>query len=315
MTVQVGLSPEQIAMRKGRIGASNTPGILRVSPWSSPFQEFVKILDPESAAVTQTDAMEAGQFLERGILEMFSARHGYTLLPGWTMQHPDHEFIVATPDAILDDPEQTLQMPVECKLVSPKQAEKWKDADGVYRAPAYVRAQHVHQQCVMSVDRGWIVALIFAFEGVKLHSEFVLTSRDERDALIRQLVAFHENHLSTKTPPPVDASAATTDLLVRRHPRGNGQMRTATIEEEAMLAQRLALYESMNELKRQIDQLDNQMRQRIADSDGIEGVARWSNRDGLVRYAQAVKAAGLDTAFLDKFRGAPTRVLKWEIER
>ena len=60
-------------------------------------------------------------------------------------------------------------------------------------------------------------------------------------------------------------------------------------------------------------QRDQEQHDAAGDAEGIEGVARWSNRAGTIAYAKAAKAAGLDDEFLAKFRGESSRVLKWEV--
>ena len=312
MTLQLGLTEEQKAQRKNRIGASNTPGILRLSPWSSPIQEWAKIVEPESVEQVMTDAMKAGLLFEPQIIRWFEDEHGHKAAPGWTMQHPMYRFIVATPDAVVRDETLDCDIPLECKFVSPRQAERWK-VDGVYQAPSYVRAQHLHQQMVMSVNRGWIIACVNSFEGVKFHAELVESSDEERGHILRTLVDFYLQHIDTQVPPMADASAGATSVLTKLHPKSNGKLIEATADDRAMLLMRDVLAQQERELKQKRDELENQMRQRIGDAEGIEGVARWSNRAGTIAYAKAAKAAGLDDEFLAKFRGESSRVLKWEV--
>lgn len=310
--LSIGLSPEQLALRKGKIGASNTPGILRMSPWSSPFQEWVKITDPESAQIETTDAMKAGQYFESRILDWFADEMNLLEVKGgWSMQHPEHEFILATPDAVVHDSELGAQVPIECKYVTPRAAERWKDADGILRAPDYVRIQHVQQQAVMHVDRGWIVACINSFEGTKLHIERVTTTPAEQATLIAQLVEFYTKHIATGTPPPVNASAGDADSLVKRHRKSIGIEIEPTIEDEGKVFARHALDSQIKHLMEQRDLLDNQIRARIGDATGLRGLVSWVERKGSVSYAKACKAAGVDEAFLEAFRGMPTRILKW----
>lgn len=311
MTMNLGLSPEQKAARRGKIGASNTAGILGISPWSSPIQEWAKIMEPSEDDI-RTDAMTAGLLFESKIIEWYEMEHGKKVHPGWTMGHPDLPYIVATPDGLVRDEFHQCDIPLECKFVSARQAERWRDVDGLYRAPDYVRIQNVHQQIVMRVTRGIIVACIVAFEGVKFHAEAVTSTGEEQWQIMQTLAKFHDRYMATNTPPPADASARTTELLVKRHPKGNGTLLTASESDYALRMARQDLAEKAAELKRQIDEIDNQVRARIGDADGIEGLCRWSTREGAVSYAKACKAAGLDDEFLSKFKGSPTRVLKWE---
>ena len=307
-----GLTDDQKAMRKNRIGASNTPGILRLSPWSSPIQEWAKIVEPESSEQVMTDSMKAGLLFEPQIIRWFELEHGYKTAQGWTMQHPQHEFIVATPDAVLRDETIDCDVPLECKYVSVRQAERWK-VDDVYQAPAYVRAQHVHQQIVMNVNRGWIIACVNSFEGVKFHAELVESSEEERSGIVHALCEFYVMHIQTQVPPQADASAGAAGVLAKLHPRSNGRLLQPTAGDRAVLLMRERLVQQERELKQKRDELDNQMRQRIGDAEGIDGIARWSNRAGTIAYAKAAKAAGLDDEFLDKFRGESSRMLKWEV--
>lgn len=318
MPLTLGLTPEQRRERKNKIGASNTPGIMRVSPWSSPIEEWVKITKPDDigelvdAANHMTDAMICGHLFEPRLMEWFVYDTKNVATEGWTMQHPDMPYVVATPDGVVLDLDVNAQIPLEIKFVSARQAERWRDEDGLYRAPDYVRLQSLHQQAVMRVNVGWIVACVVAFEGVKLHAERYVTTAEEQATVMSVLEEFYTRHIATQTPPVPDASASAERALNKMYKRSNGDLLLATDHDTTMAERRRVLAQRARELKEEMDEIDNLMRARIGESDGIDGVCRWSNRQGTISYSKAVKEASLEREFLEKFRGPSTRILRWE---
>lgn len=311
--LQLGLTWQQKELRRNKIGASNTPGILRLSPWSSPIEEWLKIVDPDALGKTMTDAMVAGHLFESGLLAWFQDEMAVTVTAGWTMQHPDFDFIVATPDGTANIDGDLV--PVECKVVSPRQAEKWTDGDGLVRAPDYVRVQSLHQQAVMLAPYGYVVAVVFGWDGVTLHKERVEQVGDlTQAALVERLVEFHRDHIATGVPPAASASAGEKKALGKLHPTSNGTLLEPSPDDVSMAAKRAALQRVIADSTKTLDELDNQMRQRIGDAEGIRGIATWTSRKGSISYAKAVKAAALDAEFLETFRGEPSRILRWEVE-
>lgn len=309
MTLELGLTQDQRTLRRGRIGASNAPGIMGISPWSSPIQEWARIVDPSDDDM-RNDAQTAGLLFEGSLLRWFANELPASVEQGETMIDPDRDWLLATPDGIVR--RHGAAEPVEVKFVSPRQAERWRDGDGIVRAPDYVRAQSLHQQIVTRARCGYIVACVVFFEGVKLHWERVEPSEAEREIHIAACDVFFHQHIATRVPPPVDASSRTTELLTKRHPKADGTWLEPTPSDLDLRIARALLAEQVGDMKKQLDEIDNKIRARIGDAEGIHGVARWRNRDGSIKYSAACKEAGLDADFLGKFRGAPTRVLVWE---
>jgi len=83
-------------LRRNKIGASDAPVIMEVSPWTTPYQLWQqKMLGTEKK---QTASMERGLALEQKARDKFSDIMGLLVAPSVEI-HPDHPWMMASLDA------------------------------------------------------------------------------------------------------------------------------------------------------------------------------------------------------------------------
>jgi putative phage-type endonuclease len=87
--------------RRSKIGASDAPAIMRVSPWSSPYDLWMEKMGllPEK---TITPAMQRGIDLQDKALDCFAKITGLNTFPDVKV-HPEHDFMIASLDGITLD--------------------------------------------------------------------------------------------------------------------------------------------------------------------------------------------------------------------
>jgi len=143
------ITEEQRKARQARLGASDAPILLGLSPFST-------ILDLYESKVLgkykpPTPQMIAGSFLERGILDWAESELGYGLDRSVCMEYKDDPLFIANLDGWNDEH----KVVVECKLVSEYMAKHWKAGP-----PDYVIAQITQQYFVTEAKQGFCAACI-----------------------------------------------------------------------------------------------------------------------------------------------------------
>lgn len=126
---------------------------------------------------------------------------------------------------------------------------------------------------------------------------------------------FWFNNVLDNTPPEVDGSSATLDALKAMFPKSLGKKLLDPTEEDLDDGKKLAMLKSqINAMELEESNLQARLCARIGQNDGIRGVATWANRKGVISWAKAAEAAGVDTIFAEDFRGADTRTFNLKLK-
>lgn len=139
------------------IGGGNVAGILGLSPYKSPLDEYLTIVaenDPISAK--QDRFFRRRKALEPFAAEVFEQETGLSVVER-NQRYPDHvyPFIRAEVDFELSDGSNG-----ETKTVHPLAAKDWGDPDSGSEPPLYVTAQVMHGLGVTSKSHAWVHALV-----------------------------------------------------------------------------------------------------------------------------------------------------------
>lgn len=163
---------EWLVERSKGIGASEAEVIFGLSKYESPHQLWARkkleLEDPESALSQKpdSDAMEAGRFLEPANASWWAHRHGKRVLTpqefyGYhqayavILEHPDYPWMRATPDRIIFDREDGDRGVLQLKNVDRFLLEDWED-----RPPLRVQVQVQQEMIVAGVTWGAIGAVV-----------------------------------------------------------------------------------------------------------------------------------------------------------
>lgn len=91
-------TPEWLEMRRNKIGASDSPIIMGVSPWTTPLQLWEQKLGLREEKY-KTPRMQRGHDLEEKARHQFESMTGLSVFPQ-VIQHPDYEWMIASLDGI-----------------------------------------------------------------------------------------------------------------------------------------------------------------------------------------------------------------------
>jgi len=155
---------EWITFRKTKIGASEAPAIMEVSPWKTPYQLWLEKLDliPNTF---KSSAMERGLQMENEARVQFCLLTGHDVKPEVRI-HPKIDYMIASLDGITSDGKYA----VEIKCPGPK--DHGIAAEGVIPDKYYPQLQHQLEVC------GLDMIYYFSFD---THSNFLIkVERDDK---------------------------------------------------------------------------------------------------------------------------------------
>lgn len=209
---------------RGYLGGGNIAGVLGLSPFKTPYDEFLTITGGEEApSEDQLDFFARRKALEPFAIALFERQTGKPIVrANERYTDREHAFIRAEIDA------ETETENVEIKSVHPLAAHHWGEPGGD-AIPTYVTAQAMHGLMVTGRRVCYPVAMI-GFDDFRVYR----VERDEETiAGIRaHAVAFWRNHVERMLPPP----PTTAEDVLRLFPRDNG----ASVEATAEIAEALA---------------------------------------------------------------------------
>lgn len=204
-----------LAVRAAGISASNIAAILGINPWDSPFSLYWR--KKLGGEVDPSPQMEWGSRLEDAIAAKFEERHaddGMVLRPGGLYRHPEHEWMLATPDRLLKIVDRGRLIPtavVELKTAS--SLDDWGD-DGTDQVPVHYRAQVIYQLDVLGLPHAHVALLCRG----STYREYTVAYDAEDAATMRKAAAEFMRRLGCDEAPDIDGSAATTATLKALHP-------------------------------------------------------------------------------------------------
>lgn len=201
------LTADQLAIRRGRITASEVGAILGLHPTRTPFDAWESITGRSTFRGNESTAW--GDRLEPQILAFVSREYDAPVVPGETVLRD--EWAAATPDGYLLGSDGVPVALVEAKAVGKWKISDWRDADG-WRVPLYVEAQVRFQSFVTGVGEA-VVAV--AFDDADRwkdadHFDYRLAAFEiEHDAeaeemMIGTLHDWHARYILTDEPPPTE---------------------------------------------------------------------------------------------------------------
>ena len=97
MSALIQQSNEWLELRKNKIGASDAPVIMHVSPWKTPYQLWEEKLGLKESF--SSSAMKRGLEMEESARKAFEKETGLVVFPQ-VLFHKEHEWMMASLDGI-----------------------------------------------------------------------------------------------------------------------------------------------------------------------------------------------------------------------
>jgi putative phage-type endonuclease len=269
MEGSIGLTKEQLEVRRRGVTGSEIAAVAGLSPWQSPIDVYERKIG-QGESVPDSHHIERGNFLEGGLLRWLEHRKGYEVRPVGTVVHQDLDFVIATPDGEAVDRETgELVAAVEVKSPSFRSAGDWDDPisrpDGI---PDYYIPQVTWECAVLGASVCDVAALI----GGDLRVYTVPFNRYLFEVLAEKARVFMQ-HVESRTPPPVDGSDSATQWLKMQFPKHDPKKKflTATETDEDMITKYHWVCQEMKQLESEKKLYENRIKERLGDAPGIQG--------------------------------------------
>lgn len=304
------LTPDERELRRSALGASEIAAVLGLSPTRGPLDVWMTKDKPGRSALVIDDGTraspeaEVGQFLEQGLLSLYSARTGIEVVRGRTTRHPSKPWAIATPDGLSTRENRGC----ECKVVGTWMAEHWTEND----VPDYVFVQCAW--CMAVTGRAYwdVVALL---DGTDLRVYSLARDSELEAVLFREAEAWWKTYVEGDREPSTEDPDEKRRYLNRRYGRSKGH-RIKRTDSDSIVETVRRLTEVKAEIKgleRQETALENVLCEAIGEDYGLTGEwgsFLWVPNQGAPHWKNiALELAGGDVpgAVLGRHRGREFR--------
>lgn len=198
-------------IRRDSIGGSDISAIAGINPWKSAPEVFMektgRLPDAE-----ENERMHFGTKIEPVVADEFSERHPEFKVQrvNAILQHPDHPMFTANIDRLVKR-KGGYEAPLEIKCT-----DRWMQANWKEGVPNWVQCQ---AQWYLNVG-GWDQAHVSVLIGGCEYKEFLLERDDEIISHLTTIALDFWKHIETDTPPEMDGSSSSTELLKFLYPEG-----------------------------------------------------------------------------------------------
>ena len=298
----MSLTLEQLANRKGYIGASEAAAACGLSPWKTPYELWA---DKTSALVIeqQNSRMEWGNRLESVVmlkyLEDLPPEAGTLEAPCTFQVSAEYPWMGCTPDGLLPD------RVVEIKTAGLGQSREWGE-EGTDAVPLQYLLQVTHQMICTGRKKADIPVLI----GGNDYRVYSVTLDEDLAGLLIEREREFWQHVEARTPPDVQSIAD----AVSRWPKDSGVSVVATPEIADAVVRLAEVKAEQEKLEADADALSLAIRTCMAEASILtdsagQTLATWKAQVRSQFDFQAFKAAhrALYDAFTVKH---PTRVFR-----
>jgi len=225
------ITEHQRRARRGKLGSSDAPAIVGVSPWRSPSDVYWSKKTTEEAAPSK--AMMSGNRLEAPLLDFASEQLGISLVRNQyrVSKGADNGLLAAHLDGILKGKREA----VECKYVGQRSSAEWGQA-GTDEVPDHVIIQCQHQIYTAELDRVWVAAAVAGFQ---LDWRLYCVGRHDGliEVLVRQELLFWRQYVERGVPPDAQPPALEILTALKRLPDTIVDLAEAEFHDVAMLEQ------------------------------------------------------------------------------
>lgn len=270
---------EWLEFRKSRLGGSDAPIIMGVSPWKTAYELWLEKLGLSQSHSNY--AMQRGSEQEETARFEFSLYHGISVEPK-VLQHPDHEWMIASLDGISEDGKTIVE--IKC----PGREDHSKALAGNVPEKYYPQLQH--QIAVAGVDK----ALYFSWTA----DTYVTLTVERDDEYIKNMIEKEREFyrcLQELTPPAL----SNKDYVQKS---------------DALWTEASERWRNANEQLKELEQSEKELRQTLihlaADKNcaGAGVKVTKTARRGVIDYSKVTELADVD---LEKYR--KSNITCWRI--
>lgn len=266
----MSLSPDQLAMRRDGVTATDIGCIVRANPFRGPIDVWLEKVG-QAPPFDETIRSKWGHLIEPVVRNDYAEVHNVRVEVPGTLAHRDHPWRMATPDGIVypygsNEPTHGMEIKVHGRDAM------WFGGlvygnPGTDEVPAHELIQSMWNADIADLPRWDLVPFL---DGAPI--EFVI---DRDDELIGMLVEAGEkflvDHVRTGAPPPPDGSEAWDALLKRKWKENSLDMINVENEADAlaMISDLRAARDEVARGETTVEKIVQQLKVKIGDKAGL----------------------------------------------
>lgn len=265
---------EWLGYRQKGIGGSDAAAILGMNRWKSPIDIWLsktQEIDEANEDNKQSEYAYWGNVLEEIVAAEFCKRTGLAVRRrNAILMHDKYDYIIAN----IDREVVGQKVGLECKTASAYKKEEWTEEE----IPAEYIIQCQHYMAVTGCEAWWIACLIggnqFIYKKIERDEEFI-------EILLKAECEFWNSYVIANIMPPVDGSEATMEALEKMYPEADSELSVVLdADDEKLLKERQSLNELSKQTKSRIDEIENQIKQKMGNAECAKGQnydIKWGN--------------------------------------
>lgn len=258
------INKQWVEARKNGIGGSDVASIMGLNKYSSPLNVWlVKTGREESPDLSDNQAVEWGNRLEDVVADKFADEHPELQVRrrNATMVSIKRPWAFANIDRWVTDGKGNVGI-LEVKTVGMRRAADWDNG-----VPLYYLTQVMHYMSVTGYKYAWVAVLIGGQEFREYYIE-----RDEADikAINDAVDTFWRDFVETDTAPALIGNDPEANALLFQHSDPSQEFISMLDEDVSMLDELQEIKDQMDDLKHRKTLIENQIKDLIGDSKGIE---------------------------------------------
>ena len=227
------LTPEQKELRGRGIGGSEIAAVCGLSPWAGPWDVYLSKIG-DAPPFEESIHTRRGQAMGPVIAKLWADETGKTISRVGryeeTLVHEKYPIVRATPDGRVHSGASSNSAVVAAlETKSPARGDGWGE-EGTDEIPEHIIPQAQWECSVLGVERAYVVPMIFGAPRT-----YVVEYNDQLfHALRERAEQFWSDHVEPRKAPPVDASDAAREWLLKNHPGVKATI-DASFEQEELL--------------------------------------------------------------------------------
>ena len=283
------------------IGSSDISSILGCNPFKTQLQLWAeKTGEVEPKDLSDNQAVEWGTRLERTVSKKFAEDHDVKLIAyKKRFVHPRYDFLSCELDNIIAGTDEI----VEIKTVNAWAWKAWEKPDEL---PAYVIAQVMFALGLSKRKVAWVACLCGGQKYIEKRFEFDQATFDD---MVDKAVQFW-NLVELKEQPM--AIGDDNSSIFEIYPENNDQIQQVQeFEDQIALRQELDMH--IKEMKKQKDEVEALIKQKIGDSLGLSTdkyLVTWKTQSKASVNTDALKADGIYDAYTKQSKYRVLRIAK-----
>ena len=247
---------EWLRIRKTGLTGTDAGAVVGLNPFVSAFAVYQDKISDETDE-SDNEAMRQGRDIEEYVARRFCEETGLKVHRALAIyQNEQHPFMLADFDRIISGQ----QAGLECKIVSPYSADKWKDG----LIPLHYQMQVQHYLAVSGFEKWYVAALIFG-------REFLVREIKRDEELISYLIKIEErfwnDHVVPRNMPDPDGTKSCSELIAKMYFKVDHTKTVELIGCHDMLNRRAELSDLIGKMETERTAIDQKIKLQMEDAE------------------------------------------------